>query len=56
MIAATLLFLITPIVFASEIPTDLRALEVSDTTIHLDWEDSNDAIGYYMYYGTQTGS
>lgn len=42
--------------YAVETPSELRVLEVSDTSISLDWADVTDAIGYYMYYGTTSGS
>jgi len=44
------------ITYAIDAPTDLRALEASDTSIHLDWSDVPNSLGYYMYYGTQSGS
>ena len=41
-------------VYAVEAPQGLRALESSDTTISLDWDDTTDAMWYYIYYGTKT--
>lgn len=37
-------------------PKNLEAVDVSDTSITLDWDDTSDAVGYYIYYGTQTAS
>lgn len=42
--------------YAASAPQELRTLEVSDTTMLVDWEDVEGAIGYYIYYGTQSGS
>lgn len=51
-----MLGMLTPALYAAEAPKDLRTLEVSDTTILLDWEDVEGAIGYYLYYGTKSAS
>jgi len=44
------------IAYAIDAPTDLRALEASDTSIHLDWSDVPSSLWYYMYHGAQSGS
>lgn len=41
--------------YAIDAPTDLRVTESSDTSIMLDWSDVTDSLGYYLYYGTETG-
>ncbi len=53
---AFLLFIISFSAYAAEVPTGLHATEISDTTISLDWEDTPWALGYYIYYGTKSGS
>lgn len=42
--------------YALEAPTDLRVTEVSDTSISLHWSEVKDSAGYYLYYGTKSGS
>lgn len=43
-------------VFAGNAPENLQILEASDESISLDWDDVDDVIGYYVYYGTHTAS
>ena len=42
--------------YAGLAPENLKVLETSDSSISLDWDDTQDVIGYYIYYGTQTAS
>lgn len=42
--------------FAIDIPESVEIQKVSDTTMELDWQDVENAIGYYVYYGTKSGS
>lgn len=42
--------------FAWEAPENLQVLEASDSSISLDWDDVENALGYYLYYGTKTAS
>jgi len=41
--------------YAIDAPADVRVTESSDTSIMLDWSDVTDSLGYYLYYGTETG-
>ncbi len=39
--------------FAATIPVNLVSPQSSDTSITLDWDDVEGALGYYVYYDTQ---
>ena len=49
-------FYLSTFAFAATEPENVAVKDVSDTSITLDWDDSSDAMGYYIYYGTKTAS
>ncbi len=50
------LFLSVPVSFATQAPEALEVVESSQSSISLDWWDVENIEGYYIYYGTKTGS
>lgn len=42
--------------FAGDAPENIQVTKTSGNSISLDWDDVDEVIGYYIYYGTQTGS
>lgn len=57
-IYSVLVFLLSfsPAFAAISAPTNLSIHGATDTSVQLDWDDVDGAIGYYLYYGTKTAS
>jgi hypothetical protein len=42
--------------FAGDAPENVQVVKTSGSSISFDWDDVDQVIGYYVYYGTQTAS
>lgn len=55
LVVAIILFMWVSSVSATPAPESLEVVESSSTSLSLDWEDTDAAEWYYIYYGTKPG-